>query len=306
MARTSVTLVGIAGDSGAGKSTFVEALRQHLGRARTTVIGLDDYHSLDREERKRLGVTALHPKANNFGLLVDHVWQLRRGRSILKPVYDHSTGTFARPERVVPREVVVLEGLHPFFLASLREMLDFKIYYDTHLDLRVRWKVQRDAAERGYTEEEVLREIARRRPDVERYVEPQRRYADVVVQLLPGDRSPDGVQVRLLEPVHGTRRVARWVTLAARFGLVPAAPAYERLHGRAFEGVDLAEPVTAEATAAVLEMMEAPPDVQHPLEEGELTPLEFARVLLSGVIRTLAGGTARSVVAEAPAVAQVS
>ncbi|BDG59097.1 phosphoribulokinase [Caldinitratiruptor microaerophilus] len=290
MARTSVILVGIAGDSGAGKSTFAEALRQRLGRARTTVVGLDDYHLLDREERKRLGVTALHPKANNFGLLVDHVWQLRQGRSVLKPVYDHQTGTFGRPERVVPRDVVLLEGLHPFLMVLLRELLDFKIYYDTHRDLRVRWKVQRDAAERGYTEEEVRREIERRRPDVERYVEPQRRHADLLIRLLPGGRGDDGVRVCLLEPARAPSRVVRWVALAARFGLLGAAPVYDRLHGRAFHGVDLADPVPAAAAAAVLEMADVPTGAGDALNGGDLTPVEFTQTLVAGVVRTLADG----------------
>lgn len=91
--KRRVTMVGISGDSGAGKSTYAAALRDILGPERVTILPLDDYHSLDRKERTLIGVTALNPwKANNLGLLVDHVWALRHGHAIIKPTYDHATG----------------------------------------------------------------------------------------------------------------------------------------------------------------------------------------------------------------------
>src|ERR1700730_10190207 len=95
--------VGIGGDSGAGKTTVTSAFFGLFGRERITAICLDDYHSLDRRERNLIGLTALNPRANNFALMEDQVWSLKRGESIMKPTYDHSDGTLQPPELVEPR-----------------------------------------------------------------------------------------------------------------------------------------------------------------------------------------------------------
>jgi phosphoribulokinase len=222
MTQRRTIMVGICGDSGAGKSTYADALRRLLGPERVTVIALDDYHSLDRQERERAGVTALHPyKANNLGLLVDHVWSLRRGEAIVKPVYDHSTGTFGKPVVIQPHDIVILEGLHVLYLERLRSALDLRIYFDTDADLRVQWKIRRDAGARGYTPAEVLAEIERRRPDVQRYIEPQKAFADVVIHYTrdhdtpASDENPEPIRVRFAERLTGSRRrLVKWLALA--------------------------------------------------------------------------------------------
>ena len=234
-----VTMVGICSDSGAGKSTYAEALKYLLGQERVTVIALNDYHSLDR-----LGVTSLHPyKANNLGLLVDHVWSLRHGQSIVKPVYDHSTGTFKDPLDIEPGDFVILEGLHTLYLERLREALDLRISFDTDRALRVQWKVRRDAGARGYTPDAVLAEIERRRPDVEQYIEPQKVFADVVIHYTRDDDTPptidvpEPIRVRFAERLRGSkRRLVKWLALAGQLGLVRAAHFHDEIIGEEGKG----------------------------------------------------------------------
>jgi phosphoribulokinase len=173
--------VGIGGDSGTGKTTLVSAFLDLFGEQRITCIALDDYHSLDRRQRGLVGLTALNPRANNFALMEQQVWALKRGEPIHKPIYDHSNGTLDGPELVEPREVVIMQGLHPFLVPGVSHAFDLKVWLDPEPELRLRWKVQRDVAMRGYTQEQVLAELEARRPDTEAYINPQRQHADMVV-----------------------------------------------------------------------------------------------------------------------------
>lgn len=175
-------LVAVGGDSGTGKTTLVSGLHRIFGSERITNICLDDYHRLDRAERKRVGVTALNPIANDLELMADHVGRLRRGEAIEKPTYDHSTGTFGPAETVVPRDIVVIRGLFPLFTADLRQAFDVRIWLDPQEELKWSWKVRRDCAQRGYSVPEVIRQLMDRRHDQLTHIEPQRALADVVVR----------------------------------------------------------------------------------------------------------------------------
>lgn len=178
--------VGVGGDSGAGKSTLTSAFYDLFGVERITTICLDDYHSLDRRQRGLVGLTALDPRANNFAVMEEQVWCLKRGEAIHKPVYDHSDGTITGPELVEPGEVVIVQGLHPFLIPGVRHAFDFRVWLDPGSELRLQWKLQRDIAKRGYTREQVLAEIEARRPDADAYIAPQRQHADMVVRFYRG------------------------------------------------------------------------------------------------------------------------
>jgi phosphoribulokinase len=201
--------VGIGGDSGSGKSTLTSAFFSLFGTARITSICLDDYHALDRAQRRLVGLTALDPRANNFALMEDQVWSLKRGESILKPIYDHSDGTLRDPESVDPREVVIMQGLHPFLIPGVRHAFDLRVWLDPEPELRVEWKLQRDIAKRGYMREQVLAELEARRPDAEAYINPQRQHADMVVRFYRGRRSADmgHLNVRITQR-HSLARLA--------------------------------------------------------------------------------------------------
>ena len=186
-----VVLIGVAGDSGCGKSTFLRRLSDLFGDDLITTICLDDYHSLDRYQRKETGITALDPRANNFDLMYEQVKAIKCGESIMKPIYNHETGLLDPPEKVDPNRIVVIEGLHPMYDERVRELLDFSVYLDISPEIKVAWKVQRDMAERGHTYEDVLRSIEARRPDFEAYIDIQKKYADVVIEVLPTDLLPE-------------------------------------------------------------------------------------------------------------------
>ncbi|MFZ4667368.1 MAG: phosphoribulokinase [Prochlorotrichaceae cyanobacterium] len=193
-----VVLIGVAGDSGCGKSTFLRRLSDIFGAELLTVICLDDYHSLDRKGRKLAGVTALNPKANNFDLMAEQVKALKNGQSIDKPIYNHETGEIDPPERIDPNHIIVIEGLHPLYDERVRELLDFSVYLDISDEVKIAWKIQRDMAERGHTYEDVLASINARKPDFQAYIDPQKKYADVVLQVLPTNLIPDDKERKVL------------------------------------------------------------------------------------------------------------
>ena len=198
-----VVLIGVAGDSGCGKSTFLRRLIDLFGEEFMTVICLDDYHSLDRKGRKKAGVTALNPKANNFDLMYEQIKALKNNQAIDKPIYNHETGELDPPERIEPNKVVVIEGLHPLFDERVRSLIDFGVYLDISDEVKISWKIQRDMAERGHTYEDILASINARKPDFSAYIEPQKEYADVVIQVLPTqlveDQESNLLRVRLMQ-----------------------------------------------------------------------------------------------------------
>ncbi len=193
-----VVVIGVAGDSGCGKSTFLRRLTDLFGADWLTVICLDDYHCLDRKQRKLAGVTALNPKANNFDLMYEQIKALKAGKPIEKPIYNHETGEIDPPETVVPSRIVVIEGLHPFYDERVRELVDFGVYLDLDDAVKIAWKIQRDMAERGHTYEDVIRSIESRRPDFMAYIDPQKQYADVVIQILPTQLIPNDTERQVL------------------------------------------------------------------------------------------------------------
>jgi phosphoribulokinase len=178
-------MIGIAGDSAAGKTTLARGLVDVLGRERCLSVCLDDYHRYDRSERAVLPFTALHPHANHLDIVEQHLQLLATGRPVLKPVYDHRTGRHARPERIEPAEFVVVEGVLPLHTALSRACFDLTVYLDPPEDVRRRWKVARDTRTRGYTASDVHAELMRREPDAEAFVRPQRGHADIVVSFAP-------------------------------------------------------------------------------------------------------------------------
>lgn len=182
--RWRPTLLGIAGDSAAGKTTLTRGLVAALGE-RSTAICVDDYHRYDRAERKELPFTPLHPDCNYVGIMEQHLQLLAAGQPVLKPTYDHGDGTLTRPELVEPRDFLIVEGLLPLHTKPARAAFDVTAYLDPPECIRTEWKVRRDVAKRGYSRTQVLSEMRRREPESEAFIRPQRRDADIVISFAP-------------------------------------------------------------------------------------------------------------------------
>eukprot|EP00798_Chlamydomonas_sp_ICE-L_P010570 gene10570-12226_t len=204
----ATVVVGLAADSGCGKSTFMRRMTGVFGGVpkppaggnpdsntlisdSTTVICLDDYHSLDRKGRSGAGVTALDPKAQNFELMYEQVKALKEGKSVEKPIYNHVSGLLDPAETIKSPEILVIEGLHPFYDERVRELLDFKIYLDISDEVKFSWKIQRDMAERGHSLDSIKKSIEARKPDFDAYIDPQKKEADIIIQVLPTQLVPD-------------------------------------------------------------------------------------------------------------------
>jgi len=184
-------MLAIAGDSAAGKTTLSRGLAQALGEDRSTSICVDDYHRYDRQERKGLPFTPLHPDANYVAIMEQHLQLLATGQPILKPVYEHSDGSLARPELVEPSEFVIVEGLLALHSKLSRACFDVTVYLDPPEEIRREWKISRDTGQRGYSAEQVLAELDRREPESEAFIRPQRAHADIVVRFGPVEGRDD-------------------------------------------------------------------------------------------------------------------
>lgn len=164
----------------------------------TTVICLDDYHSLDRNGRKREGVTALDPKAQDFDMMYEQIKSLKDRKSVDKPIYNHVSGLLDPPESIKPPPVLVAEGLHPFHDERVRDLMDVKIYLDISDEVKFAWKIQRDMKERGHSLDSIKASIAARKHDFDAFIDPQKKHADIVIQVLPTQLIPDEKEGKVL------------------------------------------------------------------------------------------------------------
>ncbi|MEX0430148.1 phosphoribulokinase [Spiribacter insolitus] len=184
--RQQPIVVGVAGDSGSGKSTYTQGLERLLGAERVSQISLDGYHAEDRATRRLSGRTPLDPDANHLDQAVDHLQRLRAGEAVEIPVYDHATGRFQPPRRHSPTPVVVVEGLHTLY-PEFRPLLDFSVYVDTAAAVKREWKHHRDTRERGYAPSDADAEISRRASQYERWIAGQQDVADVILRIHPSE-----------------------------------------------------------------------------------------------------------------------
>jgi phosphoribulokinase len=179
-------ILGVVGDSAAGKTTLTRGLVRVLGEENVTHVCVDDYHRYDRRQRAERDITPLHPDCNYLDIMTQHLAHMRAAEPILKPVYQHADGTFGPLVRVDPQQFSVVEGLLAYHTEELRSLFDVRVFLKPPEVLRRRWKVQRDCSRRGYTTDQVLTELDRREPDSEAFIRPQERHADIVVSFLPG------------------------------------------------------------------------------------------------------------------------
>ncbi len=182
--ENQILVIGIAGGTGSGKTTLMKNLVERFGPV-VTVLSHDNYYKcrdhLPFEERCRLNYD--EPDAMDTSLMVYHLEQLRRGEAIDCPVYDFAIHNRSKETlRVEPRQVIIVEGILIFENESLRNLMDIKIFVDTDADVRLCRRIKRDVNKRGRTLESVLEQYQTTvKPMHEKYVEPSKRFADIVV-----------------------------------------------------------------------------------------------------------------------------
>ena len=178
-------VIGIAGGSGSGKTTVAQEILQRVGRERIAFLQHDSYYKdlsgLPPTQRAQINFD--HPNSLETELLIQHVASLRDGKAVEVPIYNFSTDSrTGQTFTVQPRRVILVEGILIFTEAALREMFDVKIFVDTDPDLRFIRRLERDLAERGRTTESVIKQYQSTvRPMHLEFVEPSKRYADVII-----------------------------------------------------------------------------------------------------------------------------
>ena len=180
----NILVIGIAGGTGSGKTTLMRNIVQRFG-GEVTVLSHDNYYRrldhLPMEERVRVNYD--EPGALETELMAAHLEKLRQGHEIDCPVYDFSQHNRSSDViRIVPRRVIIVEGILIFENEALRNLMDIRIFVDTDADVRLCRRIRRDVNKRGRTLESVLRQYQTTvKPMHEKYVEPSKKHADLVV-----------------------------------------------------------------------------------------------------------------------------
>lgn len=241
--RQRPMILGIAGDSAAGKTTLACGVATAFGEDRVSGLDLDSYHRYSRAERRARGITALHPDSNNLDLMEQHLRDLAAGETVLSPVYNHAVGDFAAPRQIAPAPLVIVEGLLALATPQLRRCYDLTLYLDPPEELRRRWKIRRDCARRGYTPAEVTSEMERRLPDAAEFIHPQRRWADLVLRFsaLPGENPDDDTRLGAQLIPRSGQALPELDDLVARQGEGPPAIGLRARHddGRLTEIIEI-------------------------------------------------------------------
>ena len=180
----NIIVIGIAGGSGSGKTTLMKNLVERF-REDITVLSHDNYYrpydELTIEERKKVNYD--HPDAFETEMLIEHLRQLKEGKTVDCPVYEYST--YSRLEQVIPiqpTKVILVEGILIFENKELCSLMDIKIFVDTDADVRLTRRIRRDVAKRGRSIESVLSQyLGTVKPMHEQFVEPSKKNADLVV-----------------------------------------------------------------------------------------------------------------------------
>jgi len=180
-----MTIIGIAGGTGSGKTTVVRKIAQALPPHYVAVVPLDSYYNdttgMTDEERRAINFD--HPDAFDWKLLVKQINMLRRGEAIEQPTYSYILSNRLKETiHVEPKPVIIIEGIMTLINKKLRDMMDLKLFVDTDSDERLIRNIQRDVVERGRTVDMVLeRYLNVLKPMHEQFIEPTKKYADLII-----------------------------------------------------------------------------------------------------------------------------
>lgn len=177
-------VIGIAGGSGSGKSTFAQKLKDYFGSS-VALVSCDNYYKahddMPFEERKRLNYDS--PEAFEFDLMINQIKTLKSGADVVCPIYDFSRHTRSKETtEIKARPIVIIDGILIFSEPKLRELMNLKIYVETDADERILRRARRDICERGRDFDNVIEQyLATVKPMHNKYVEPTKAYADIII-----------------------------------------------------------------------------------------------------------------------------
>lgn len=180
-----MTIIGIAGGTGSGKTTVVRKIAESLPPHYVAVVPLDSYYNdtthMTDEERNAINFD--HPDAFDWKLLIEHVKQLKAGNAVEQPTYSYIESNRQKETvHVEPKPVIIIEGIMTLLNKKLRDMMDLKIFVDTDSDERLIRNIQRDVVERGRTVDMVIdRYLKVLKPMHEQFIEPTKKYADLII-----------------------------------------------------------------------------------------------------------------------------
>jgi uridine kinase len=183
--RATPLIIGIAGGTGSGKTTVVNIILERTGPEHVAILAHDSYYkdlsALPFEERRKVNFD--HPDSLDTPLLIEHIRQLKHSIPASAPIYDFKTHTRTHQTIIIqPQPVILVEGILIFVEPDLRNLFDIKIFVDTDADIRFIRRLQRDIAERGRTSQSVINQyLSTVRPMHLEFVEPSKRYADVII-----------------------------------------------------------------------------------------------------------------------------
>lgn len=178
---SNCNVIAIAGDSGSGKSTLLKVLTPLFNEDSILTLETDRYHKWERCNENYQTYTHLNPYANHLDKMYEDVYDLKIGNEIYQVDYDHSSGRFTQKEKIESKNNIIMCGLHTMYDNKINDILDIKIYLDTDRELIKKWKIQRDVNERGYSMENVLKQIEFREKDYEEYITKQKENADIII-----------------------------------------------------------------------------------------------------------------------------
>ncbi len=186
MIRVSKPIViGICGGTGSGKSTVARAIFESLPETNISIIEQDAYYKdqSDLVMEERIKTNYDHPLAFDTDLLIAHIKELTNGGSVNKPIYDFSQHTRSTESvHILPRDIIIIEGIMIFEDHRLRELMDIKIFVDTDADIRIIRRITRDIRERGRTLESVIGQyLSTVKPAHEQFIEPTKKFADLII-----------------------------------------------------------------------------------------------------------------------------
>jgi uridine kinase len=189
----------ICGDSGSGKTTLGEILKKYFSNS--FMLECDRYHKWERGDENWKKFTHLNPDANYITKMNDDIFDLKIGKSIYQVDYNHSNGKFTDKEKIEKSDNIIVCGLHSLY-SNNDKVYNLKIFIDTDINLKTKWKVKRDMDKRGYTLDQIMKQIESRKEDYYKFIYPQRDKSDIVINFFTDtkfniDNINDDVEIKL-------------------------------------------------------------------------------------------------------------